>query len=138
MLERQSAPRAVSPALDQSARLRQCDRRARLAAQATLAASAAERVIRFGSRARGDYAPQPSDIAIMLLPGEEPQAADQEAVKAAAQNAAPRNAPARQNPPGPPPQSPVRPATGRRPAAGTADAALNPARLPTIQQRTAL
>ena len=65
-----------------------CDRRALPVAQATLAAAQADLVILFGSRARGDYDPRRSDIDIMLLQDEEPDADGKETVKAIARAAA--------------------------------------------------
>ena len=65
-----------------------CDRRALPVAQATLAAAQAELVILFGSRARGDYDPRRSDIDIMLLQAEEPDAEAKETLKAIARAAA--------------------------------------------------
>ena len=65
-----------------------CDRRALPVAQATLAAAQADLVILFGSRARGDYDPRRSDIDIMLLQDEEPDADAKETLKAIARAAA--------------------------------------------------
>ncbi len=68
-----------------------CDRRALPAAQAAFAASDAELVILFGSRARGDYQEGASDIDLLLvqpqMPTSEQRRSIQEAAKQAVRNA---------------------------------------------------
>lgn len=68
--------------------LKQCDQRALPAAKAALAASKADLVILFGSRARGDYQENRSDIDLLLVQRQPPSPQGRQITQAAASQAA--------------------------------------------------
>ena len=88
MLQTEKESRMAQLAAARPARLKRCDPQALPVAQAALEASAAELVILFGSRARGDYNPQRSDIDLLMLQAEEPDEDDKIAIRKAAAAAA--------------------------------------------------
>ena len=88
MLQTEKQSRMAQLAAERPARLKRCDPQALPVAQAALEASAAELVILFGSRARGDYNPQRSDIDLLMLQAEEPDEDGKIAIKEAAGAAA--------------------------------------------------
>ena len=73
---------------EQEERRRRCDPQALPVAQAALTAANADLAILFGSRARGDYEPQRSDIDLLLLQKKEPAKALKDAVAAIAESTA--------------------------------------------------
>lgn len=88
MLQTEKKSRTAQLAAERPARLKRCDPQALPVAQAALEASAAELVILFGSRARGDYNPRRSDIDLLMLQAEEPDEDGKTAIKEAAAAAA--------------------------------------------------
>ena len=70
-----------------------CDRRALPVAQAILAASGADLVILFGSRARGDYEENRSDIDLLLVQPELPAPPQRQSILNVARHAAQKSVP---------------------------------------------
>ena len=86
----QCGPTAVRPrvAPEPESPSPSCDRRALPVAQATLAASGADLVILFGSRARGDYEENRSDIDLLLVQPELPAPPQRQSILNVARHAA--------------------------------------------------